>query len=120
MKRRIRFTWLDLLLLPLILGVAAWMVYRVSVDLRYDWKWSVIIDYVVRYDSVSESYVQGLLLRGLIITLKLSIWSSILGALLGLVMGLMKISQKYLLRMLATSYVSVVRNIPALVFIFIF
>ncbi|MFA5519362.1 MAG: amino acid ABC transporter permease [Spirochaetota bacterium] len=120
MKRRIRFTWLDLLLLPLILGVAAWMIYRVSVDLRYDWKWSVLLDYIVRYDLDSESYVQGLLLQGLVITLKLSIWSALLGSFLGLIMGLMKTSQQYFLRMLATSYVSLVRNIPSLVFIFIF
>lgn len=120
MKRRIRFTWLDLLLLPLILGVAAWMIYRVSVDLRYDWKWSAILDYVVRYDVDSERYVQGLLLQGLVITLKLSIWSALLASILGLVMGLMKTSHQYFLKMLATSYVSLVRNIPSLVFIFIF
>lgn len=118
--KRIRFTYLDLLLLPLLLGLAAWMTYRVSVDLHYDWKCSVVMDYVVRYDPASGSYVQGLLLRGLVITLKLSIWSSLLGAFLGLVMGMMKTSQQYLLRMLAKSYVSLVRNIPSLVFIFIF
>lgn len=120
MKRRIRFTWLDLMLLPLILGVAAWMIYRVSVDLRYDWKWSAILDYVVRYDVDSERYVQGLLLQGLVTTLKLSIWSALLASILGLVMGLMKTSHQYFLKMLATSYVSLVRNIPSLVFIFIF
>jgi len=120
LKRRIRFTYLDLILLLLIFSGAAYMVYRISVDLRYDWKWSVIPDYIVRYDSASNTYVQGLLLRGLVTTLKLSIWASILASLLGLVMGIMKTSERYFFRMLATSYVSLVRNIPSLVFIFIF
>lgn len=89
-------------------------------DLHYDWKWSAILDYVVRYDVDSERYVQGLLLQGLVTTLKLSVWSALLASLLGLVMGLMKTSHQYFLKMLATSYVSLVRNIPSLVFIFIF
>lgn len=96
------------------------MVYRISVDLRYEWNWPVIPDYILRYDSASESYVQGLLLRGLVTTLKLSIWASLLASLLGLIMGIMKTSERYFFRMLATSYVSLVRNIPSLVFIFIF
>jgi len=120
LKRRIRFTYLDVILLLLIFSGAAYMIYRISVDLRYDWKWSVIPDYIVRYDSVSGSYVQGLLVRGLVTTMKLSIWASILASLLGIVMGIMKTSERYFFRMLATSYVSLVRNIPSLVFIFIF
>ena len=120
MKRRIRFTYLDLILLLLIFSGAAYMIYRISVDLRYDWKWSVIPDYIARYDPASNTYVQGLLVRGLVTTLKLSIWASILASLLGLVMGIMKTSEQYFFRMLATSYVSLIRNIPSLVFIFIF
>ena len=96
------------------------MIYRISVDLRYEWKWSVIPDYIVRFDSESGGYVQGLLLKGLVTTLKLSIWASVLASLLGLLMGIMKTSEKFFFRMLATSYVSLVRNIPSLVFIFIF
>lgn len=96
------------------------MIYRVSAGLHYNWNWQVVFKYIFRYDPVSGSYVQGLLLRGLVITLKISIWSSLLASLLGVVMGMMKTSDNYFVKMPAVSYVSIVRNIPSLVFIFIF
>jgi len=64
--------------------------------------------------------VQGLLLRGLAAALKLSIRASLLVSLFGLIMGIMKTPERYFFRMLAASYVSLVRNIPSLVLIFIF
>ena len=120
MHRRAKFTWLDLVLLALIFGGAAYIIYRISVDLRYEWQWSVIPDYLFRYDGDEGGYVQGLLVKGLVLTLKLSIWSSIIASAIGLVMGLMKISHRYILRMTSSTYVGIVRNMPALVFIFIF
>jgi polar amino acid transport system permease protein len=88
--------------------------------MHYNWNWPAIFNYILRYDPDTGSYVQGLLLRGLIITIKISIWSALLASLLGLVMGITKTSDKYFVKMPAVSYVSLVRNIPSLVFIFIF
>jgi len=88
--------------------------------MHYSWNWPAVFSYILHYNPDSGSYIQGLLLRGLIITLKISLWSSLLASLLGLVMGMMKTSNIYFVKMPAVSYVSIVRNIPPLVFIFIF
>lgn len=62
----------------------------------------------------------GPLLKGLWVTLYLSVFSSILGLILGLGTGLCRISKNYTLRGLATIYVELVRGTPLLVQIFIF
>ena len=62
----------------------------------------------------------GPLMKGLWVTLYLSILSSILGLFLGLVTGLCRISRNYTLRGLSSIYVELVRGTPLLVQIFIF
>ena len=62
----------------------------------------------------------GPLLKGLWVTIYLSVASSILGLLLGLLTGLCRISKNFALRSLATIYVELIRGTPLLVQIFIF
>ncbi len=62
----------------------------------------------------------GPLLKGLWVTIYLSVLSGILGLVLGLVTGLCRISQNYTLRGLSTIYVELIRGTPLLVQIFIF
>jgi len=62
----------------------------------------------------------GPLIKGLWVTIYLSVLSSILGLALGLVTGLCRISRNYALRGLSTLYVELIRGTPLLVQIFIF
>ncbi len=53
-------------------------------------------------------------------TLRLSFWATILALIIGTVMGLFRTSCSRYRRMLGTGYVELIRNIPVLVWIFIF
>ena len=120
MRDRIRFTLLDFILLVSLVSGIAYVVFRMQAELHYDWDWSAVASYIIRYDSREGGYVPGLLLSGLAVTFKLSVWSTILASLIGLVMGLMRISHKAGLKLASLFYVGIVRNIPSIVFIFIF
>jgi polar amino acid transport system permease protein len=89
-------------------------------ELHYEWDWSAVASYIVRYETKGGGYVPGLLLAGLAVTFKLSVWSTILASMIGLVMGLMRISHRIIFRFTSFLYVGMVRNIPSIVFIFIF
>ena len=60
------------------------------------------------------------LIHGLLTTLRLSFWGTLLATLFGTVMGLLRVSKSLFHRMIARSYVELMRNLPPLVIIFIF
>ncbi len=120
MRERIRFKFLDFILLLLVFSGAGYVIFRMKSELHYNWDWSAVRSYIIRYDARSGSYVPGLLFSGLAVTFKLSVWSTILASIIGLVMGLMRISRRVIPSLSAAMYVGIVRNIPSIVFIFIF
>jgi polar amino acid transport system permease protein len=102
-----------------VLG-AAYLVYKMRVDLDYQWHWGVIPQYLLRYDNQAGRWVPNLLLNGLFTTLRLSFWSMSLAALIGLVMGFARVSQSPFKRLVGQTYVETCRNLPPLVIVFIF
>ncbi|MEM7258725.1 MAG: amino acid ABC transporter permease, partial [Pseudomonadota bacterium] len=62
----------------------------------------------------------NLLLEGFLTTIRLSIWSMLLACILGVLLGVMATLKRLLPRLVAFSYVGLIRNIPPLVFVFIF
>lgn len=62
----------------------------------------------------------GILTQGLIVTLKISIYSGVLGLVIGLFAGLGRVAKNPLIRSLTAIYVELVRGTPLLVQIFIF
>lgn len=119
-KKRIPITLLDLLIIGGILGIIAFIGYRTTAVVHYKWNWSVIPQYLFRYDPQQERWVTNLLMQGFIMTVKLSIWATLLSIIVGTVMGLARISSRLFYRMIARTYVEMIRNTPPLVLIFIF
>ena len=115
-----RFTWVDFLVLSVVIAVVAFIYYRVDTVLDYKWNWSVIPQYFFRWDASSHSWVSNLLIEGLLTTLRLAVWGIVFAAIVGTVMGLCRTSNNLFLRMVSRTYVELVRNIPPLVFIFLF
>jgi polar amino acid transport system permease protein len=115
-----RIGLLDLLLALLLVGFVVFSAYRVSSVMHYQWAWSSIPSYFLRWDPTTHGWVSNLLLDGLLMTIRLSLWGSIIAAVVGLFMGLSQISRNLFLHLVAWSYVALIRNIPPLVFIFIF
>jgi polar amino acid transport system permease protein len=116
-KAKIRFTPLDAVLITLLLAAGAYLVRRIGVEMDYRWQWPVILQYLFRPEG--GSWVAGSLAQGFLTTLKLSLWATVLAALAGTVMGIMRVSHGFLNRLIAGSYVELVRNLPPLVLVFI-
>lgn len=116
-KKKIRFTWLDAVLIALILAAVVFIVHRVGVEMRYRWQWPVILQYLVRVDGTH--WAAGTLMQGFLTTVKLSLWAMVLATLLGTLMGLFRVSHGLFYRLIAGSYVEMVRNLPPLVLVFI-
>lgn len=115
-----RLTLVDFALFAAVLALVFYAVYRVNDVLVYDWNWSRVFGFVVRYDILLGSWVPNLLLQGLATTLRLAFWATILASIIGVIMGYWRTSRTLSLRIISRSYVELIRNIPPLVFIFIF
>ena len=120
LKTRRKLTFVDYICFGLVGAIIAYAVYRVSDVLVYNWNWSRVFNFVVYYDEESSSYVPNLLLLGIATTLRLAFWATIVAATIGLIMGYMRTSKNLAMRMISRCYVELVRNIPPVVFIFIF
>lgn len=101
-------------------GLVAWFVHKTTTTLDYNWKWSIIPQYLLRTDEASGGLVPGLLLQGLFTTLRLSVWGGLVATVLGLLFGLMRVSPRLFYRQISTTYVELVRNTPPLVIVFVF
>lgn len=116
---RLRWGRLDSVLLLLLFGVLGYLGYRVHAGLEYQWNWAVIPQYLVRHDP-QQGWIANLLVLGLLTTVRLSFWSLLLALPIGLVAGLLRTSLHLFNRLLGGTYVTVLRNLPPLVLVFIF
>lgn len=117
--RKRRFGWLDALILGL-LALALWYVWhRVSDVLVYKWRWEFLPRVLFRQND-NGWWEPNILLEGFLVTLRLSIWSMLIASAIGIALGVLATRVRLLPRLTATAYVGLIRNIPPLVFIFIF
>jgi polar amino acid transport system permease protein len=119
-RKKIKITLLDIVMICLILGAAAYIVYRLTMALNYNWKWSIIPQYLVRYDEEQGAWVVNFLLQGLLTTLRLSFWATILAMIMGTILGVMRTTRRLFNRLVSRTYVELIRNMPPLVLVFIF
>ena len=103
-----------------LLAVGVYVAYRIAIGLHYKWNWSAIPQYLFRYDQKSDSWLPNVLFYGLLTTIKLSIWGTVLATIMGMLMGLCRVSQSLFKRLIGRTYVELIRNLPPLVLIFIF
>ncbi len=119
-KRKLRLTWIDAVVLAAVTGFTVFIVRRVESVLNYTWDWGMVMPFFVYVDRQTGEWALNLMIEGLIMTMRLAVYGIIASAVIGVVMGLARVSNNLFLRMIARSYVELVRNIPPLVFIFIF
>ena len=119
-RKKIRLGWIDFMIFAALIAAIAYVYYRVDSVLEYRWEWSVIPNYLYRWDEEQQQWVANLLMQGLYTTIRLALWGIVLAAIIGVVFGVMRTSRRLFPRMLSRVYVELIRNIPPLVFIFIF
>ena len=100
------------------------------VRLRHPWRWvavavlavygAVLVKFLVtspelRWDLVSGYIFEASILKGLVMTLKLTVVSMVVGVLLGAVLAVMRLSENPVFRYVAGGYVWLFRGTPILV-----
>lgn len=115
-----RWTVTDTVLSVIVAAVILYAGYRVNDVLVYNWNWPRVLGFIVKFDAETGAWLPNLLLQGLATTLRLAFWATILATAIGLVMGYWRTSHNLTFRIISRCYVELVRNIPPVVFIFIF
>lgn len=118
--RKVKFRPLDAVIIVLCLAAGVFVFYRIKFGLEYKGDWSAIPQFLIRRDAETGRWVANYLLQGLITTLKLSVWATILALGLGVIIALFRTEGSLFLRMVGRTYVELIRNLPPLVLIFIF
>ncbi|MEM8948466.1 MAG: amino acid ABC transporter permease [Pseudomonadota bacterium] len=118
MKRRLG--WLDVVVIALLLALIFYVYGRVTDVLVYKWDWSFLPNFLIRIDDETGSWRTNILLEGFFTTIRLSVFAMVLASLIGITLGVMRTATRLLPRMVAGAYVGLIRNIPPLVFIFVF
>ena len=113
-------TWLDALITAVVLAFVLFVAWRTNSVLDYRWNWSSVWPFVFKTDPVTGRLQANIIVQGLLTTLRLAIWGILLAGLIGIVMGAMRTSPRLFPRLVAGAYVMLVRNIPPVVFVFIF
>ena len=111
------FDYLTLLVLAAFFGFI-W--YQIEGQLNYNWRWEQMPNWILRYREDQERWFANLLLQGFVTTIRVSIYASILALILGTLLGVARCSNNLTVRMLARTYLEILRNIPPVVIIFIF
>ncbi|MFO1059087.1 MAG: amino acid ABC transporter permease [Dongiaceae bacterium] len=119
-RRRYRLRWPDAVILAVVALLVGYTAHRTAAVLHYRWSWDAIPPFLLRWDEDERRWVTNLLLQGFFTTVRLSLWGIVAAAAIGMLMGLCRVSGSLFLRLLSRFYVELVRNIPPLVFIFIF
>lgn len=108
----------DAVLVLLLAGAGAYVAWAAATTLRYNWNWSIIPGFLLRWDETGR-LVPNILLIGVFNTLRLAIWGMLGAAPIGLAVALMRLARDRFLRLVGGTYVELIRNVPALVLLFI-
>ena len=115
-----RLHWIDFAIMAVLVAFFGYIWVQIDGQLNYKWRWEIIPNYLIRFDEEKGRWVANVLVQGLITTIRISIYASILAVILGTILGMARCAQNLTVRMLARTYLEVLRNIPPVVVIFIF
>lgn len=86
-------------------------------NIDYNWQWYRVKPYLFTFEN--GEFTKGLLLNGLIITLKISCFGLVFSLLAGLLSAFARLSSSPVLRGISWIYVETIRNTPLLIQIFV-
>ena len=118
--KKTKFRPIDIVIILVCIAVGCYIYYRIRYGLEYNSNWSIIPQYFLHRNPDTGKLVPNYLLQGLITTIRLSIWATLLGTIIGLINGVFRTSKILFLRLIGRAYVELIRNLPPLVLIFIF
>jgi polar amino acid transport system permease protein len=100
----------------LLAGIVVWFLSAGTGGLGYQWQWYRVPRFLFTTDG--GGWTAGPLLRGLLVTLRISALSLLCMLALGLTTALLRLSASFTGRALARGYLELIRNTPLLIQIF--
>lgn len=113
-----RLGWIDGVLLVAGLAGLAWFFWQVRSATGYHWRWPLLAEFLVRIGP-DGSWEPGLLIRGLLVTIRLGLWSMVVALAIGGILGMFSARRRGLFSFLVQCYVNLIRNTPPLVLLFL-
>jgi len=99
-------------------GLALWYIGLSLDELGYKWRWERIPQFLFYRNDATGAWQAGLLAKGFVMTLKLSVVAIACSLVCGVVVGVCRIAQEPVLRWTTGIYVELVRGTPLLVQIY--
>lgn len=113
-----RVPWFDWLQFVLMVGGLIYIAVAGASAFNYNWQWYRIPRLL--YREIDGEFILGPLIDGLFVTFELSAWALPLSIAVGLITALLRRSDSFAGRYLASGYLQVIRNTPILVQVYIF
>ena len=103
---------------PYIFILSVFFVFIIGYrNLEYNWQWYRVKDFLFTFDN--GEFTKGLLIDGLIITIKISCVSLVLALIIGVLSAFARLSFSPVLKIISWFYVETIRNTPLLIQIFL-
>ena len=109
---------IDVAQLLILFGGTAWLIFKGAEAMQYNWQWYRVDQFI--YRIVDGEFILGGLLKGLIVTFEITLFSMFLSILIGLITALLRMSNSFSGKLLANIYLELIRNTPLLVQLFLF
>ena len=108
---------LNIVQFAMLAAILIWLPVRGASQMGYNWQWYRVPRYL--YRVIDGEVIWGPIVRGLIVTIEIGIWSLILTLVFGLTAALLRLSSSWAGRIVARTYLDVIRNTPVLVQLFL-
>lgn len=109
--------WQNWLALGLLSLLAGWAFFRMSSLPQYDWNWSLLGEFILHKNQAGK-FEAGLLLDGLLTTLRVGFWTIVFATFVGIACGMLMAVKTILIRLSCQLYVNICRATPPLVLLF--
>ena len=107
---------MDIFKYILLITALIWLTAWGAEGLGYNWQWYQIPKYIFTYDN--NGFSSGPLLKGLGVTLEITVISLFLSFAIGLIAAFFRLSGSFSARLLSRLYLEIIRNTPLLVQLF--
>ena len=109
---------IDIGQLILLTGLITWVIWQGVEAMQYNWQWYRVGQFF--YRVIDGEFIPGQLIKGLIVTFQITIFSMVLSVAIGLATALLRMSNSFSGKLLANLYLELIRNTPLLVQLFLF
>ncbi len=107
---------IDIFKYILVISLLGWLTLRGNERLGYNWQWFQIPRFLFSFEG--GHLTSGPLLRGLLITIKITGVSLLFAVLAGFITALLRLSKSFSGKILGFLYIEIIRNTPLLIQLF--